>query len=43
MVYSEATLAVPMIAGYAYHSGAWKSRKARRWSRVLENAVPAAV
>ena len=43
MVYSEATLAVPMIAGYAYHSGAWKSRKARRWSRILENAVPAAV
>ena len=24
MVYSEATLAVPLIAGYAYHRGAWQ-------------------
>jgi deoxyhypusine synthase len=39
MVYSEATLALPLIAGYAYHTGAWKNRKARRWTRVLENAV----
>lgn len=43
MVYSEATLALPLIAGYGYHSGAWKNRKARRWTRVLENAVPAGV
>ena len=26
MVYSEATLAVPLIAGYAYHKAAWKQR-----------------
>ena len=26
MVYSEATLAMPLIAGYAYHKGAWKNR-----------------
>ena len=26
MVFSEATLAVPLIAGYAYHKGAWKAR-----------------
>jgi deoxyhypusine synthase len=38
MVYSEATLAVPLIAGYAYHKGAWKTRTARRWSRLLEPA-----
>ncbi len=40
MVFSEATLAVPLIAGYAYHKGAWKSREARRWGRLLE--APAA-
>jgi deoxyhypusine synthase len=42
MVYSEATLAVPLIMGYAYHTGAWKKRSARRWSKILdESAVPA--
>jgi deoxyhypusine synthase len=38
MVYSEATLAVPLLFGYAYHKGGWKNRQARRWSRVLEPA-----
>ena len=41
MVFSEATLAVPLIAGYAYHKGAWKARKAKRWTRVLEPAAQA--
>ena len=27
MVYSEATLAVPLIAGYAYHKGSWKNSR----------------
>ena len=36
MVYAEATLAVPLIFGYAYHSGAWKGRPARRWNRLLD-------
>ncbi len=36
MVFSEATLALPLIAGYAYHKGAWKSRAQRRWTRLLE-------
>lgn len=36
MVYSEATIAVPLIVGYAYHKGAWKSRGARKWNTVLE-------
>ena len=31
-----ATLAVPLIAGYAYHKGAYKGRKFRRWAKVLE-------
>jgi deoxyhypusine synthase len=35
MVYCEATLAVPLIAGYAYHKEGWKNRQPKRWSRVL--------
>jgi deoxyhypusine synthase len=38
MVYSEATLAVPLIAGYAYHKGAWKNRSAKHFTRLLEPA-----
>ncbi len=37
MVYSEATLAVPLIAGYAYHKGGWRGRKERRWNQTLES------
>jgi deoxyhypusine synthase len=36
MVYSEATLAVPLIAGYAYHKQAHAARQERRWARLLE-------
>ncbi|QEL17913.1 1,9-bis(guanidino)-5-aza-nonane synthase [Limnoglobus roseus] len=36
MVYSEATLAVPLIAGYAYHKGAWKNKPARQWNKLLD-------
>jgi deoxyhypusine synthase len=43
MVYSEATLAAPLIAGYAYHKGGWRERKARRLTQVLAEAMaPAA-
>jgi deoxyhypusine synthase len=38
MVYSEATLALPLIAGYAYHKGAWKNRQPKHWNRLLEPA-----
>jgi deoxyhypusine synthase len=41
MVFCEATLAAPLIAGYAYHKGAWRDRKARRWTRVLDAAAAA--
>ena len=41
MVFSEATLAVPLVVGYAYHKGGWKKRKAKRWTRVLEGATQA--
>jgi deoxyhypusine synthase len=36
MVYSEATLALPLITGYAYHKKAFAERQQRRWSRLLE-------
>ena len=41
MVFSEATLAVPLIVGYAYHRGGWKNRKGLKWNSLLEQ--PAAV
>src|ERR1700678_3654151 len=36
MVYSEATLALPLLTGYAYHKKAHAQRKQRRWSRILD-------
>jgi deoxyhypusine synthase len=39
MVYSEATLAVPLIMGYAYHKGHWKGRSFKRWSQVLDEVA----
>ncbi|MGC1784963.1 MAG: deoxyhypusine synthase [Acidobacteriaceae bacterium] len=39
MVYSEATLALPLIAGYAYHKQAHAARKERRWATLLEPVV----
>jgi deoxyhypusine synthase len=38
MVYSEATIAFPLLAGYAYHKGNWKERQARNFSRLFEPA-----
>jgi deoxyhypusine synthase len=34
MVYSEATLAMPLIAGYAYHKGSWKSRTPKELTKI---------
>ena len=42
MVFSEATLAVPLIMGYGYHKGSWKARQPKRWNQHLEQQ-PAAV
>lgn len=36
MVYSEATIALPLLASYVYHKGAWKKRKARNYNKILE-------
>ena len=41
MVYSEATVAVPLIVGYVWHKGNWKSRKPRRWATLLDTAAVA--
>ena len=35
MVYSEATIAMPLIAGYAYHKGAWKNREKREMQKIF--------
>ena len=38
MVYAEATLVLPLLAGYAYHSGFWKKRPRRELARLLGSA-----
>lgn len=39
MVFSEATIAMPLIAGYAYHKQSWKGRKERRFNDILDQAL----
>ena len=34
MVYSEATLAMPLVAGYGYHKGNWKNRTPRELTKI---------
>jgi len=34
MVYAEATIAMPLIAGYAYHKGNWKERKGKEFQKL---------
>ncbi|MEW6654015.1 MAG: deoxyhypusine synthase [Bacteroidota bacterium] len=34
MVYSEATLAMPLVAGYGYHKGNWKNRTPRELAKI---------
>lgn len=35
MVYAEATSVLPLLASYAYHRGAWKKRKKRRFAGLF--------
>ncbi|MCX7905241.1 MAG: deoxyhypusine synthase [Elusimicrobiales bacterium] len=35
MVYSEATIAMPLIVAYAYHKGAWRNREEKRYLEWL--------
>jgi deoxyhypusine synthase len=37
MVYCEATIAMPLISGYAYHKGNWKKRTKREFSKMFQN------
>ena len=41
MVYSEATIALPLIAGYAYHKGGWKNRPAKQFARLYAESEAA--
>ena len=36
MVFSEATVAFPLIASYAYHKGNWKNRKQKNFNILLD-------
>lgn len=36
MVFSEATIALPLISSYAWHSGVWKKRKEMRYNDFLD-------
>jgi deoxyhypusine synthase len=37
MVYSEATIAMPLLAGYAYHKGNWKNRQPKEYAKLYSN------
>lgn len=39
MVYSEATLAFPLIVGYCYHKGSAKGRKGMKFAQIFEGAA----
>ncbi len=39
MVYAEATVAFPLIAGYAYHRGSWKKRRAHDYAALLDKSA----
>ena len=36
MVFAEATIAFPLIAGYAYHKRNWEGRKAKNFNAMLD-------
>ncbi len=36
MVFAEATIALPLIAGYAYHKRNWEGRKAKNFNAMLD-------
>ena len=38
MIWAEATIAMPLIAGYAYHKGGHRGRKERRFNDALDAA-----
>jgi len=36
MVFSEATIALPLLASYAYHKANWKNRKDKKFNNLLD-------
>jgi deoxyhypusine synthase len=36
MIFAEATIAMPLIAGYAYHKGSFKGRTEKRFNDILD-------
>ena len=36
MVFAEATVAMPLIAGYAYHKRNWEGREAKNFNAMLD-------
>ncbi|MEO5935932.1 MAG: deoxyhypusine synthase [Terriglobales bacterium] len=39
MVFGEATVTFPLIAGYAWHKGSWKNRKARSFNTIFSKPL----
>lgn len=37
MVFGEATVTFPLVAGYAYHKGSWRNRRPRAFARLFES------
>ncbi len=42
MVFAEATIALPTLASYGYHKGAWKKRRERRYNALLNGSAAVA-
>ena len=38
MVFGEATVTLPLVAGYAYHRGAWRARAQHRYNKLFDKA-----
>ena len=38
MVFGEATVTLPLVAGYAYHRGAWRARAQHRYAKMFDKA-----
>lgn len=39
MVFSEATIAMPLMVSYAYHKGDWQKREEKQWSTLFSPVI----
>lgn len=39
MIFSEATIAFPLIGSYVYHQGNWKKRKSKNYNKILSEVI----